>query len=61
MIAKNELDELISMLDPRCDAKTVEIVKARILNAMARSRAASVKTGRSDQQKVDPYDSSAYK
>lgn len=61
MITKHELDDLISMLEPNCDTETVEIVKAKILNAFAKARSTPSKHARSDQQKVDPYDCSDYK
>ena len=61
MITKHELDDLISMLQPNCDTETVEIVKAKILNALASARSTPTKHSRSDQQNVDPYDCNAYK
>ncbi len=52
-----DIDRLIAMLDPECDEETLAFVKSELARAISPHNTLDTDRSRSDQQKVDIFES----
>jgi hypothetical protein len=52
-----DIDRLIAMLNPECDEETLTFVKSTLVTALSSRGISDTNQSRSDQQKVDIFES----